>query len=117
MKRFLTVLLVSALCIVCFVCVVSANSDKQVHVTFNGEVINCENYGQPAVIVNDRTLVPLRAIFEALGAEVEWDDATRTVTATKGQDTVKLTIDDTKLYKNGQPVYELHRPLVVRQPG
>lgn len=35
----------------------------------------------PAVI-QGRTLVPLRAIFEALGATVSWDQATQTATAT-----------------------------------
>lgn len=31
---------------------------------------------QPAIIQNSRTLVPLRAISEALEAEVTWDDKT-----------------------------------------
>lgn len=30
-------------------------------------------------IVNDRTLVPVRAVSEALGVQVDWDNATRTV--------------------------------------
>lgn len=34
-------------------------------------------------IENDRTLVPFRAIFEAVGAEVEWDEATKTVIAAR----------------------------------
>lgn len=33
-----------------------------------------------AVIMNGRTMLPLRAIGQALGAEVTWDEATRTVT-------------------------------------
>lgn len=33
---------------------------------------------------NDRTLVPLRAVFEAMGAEVLWDEATQTITAVRG---------------------------------
>ena len=33
----------------------------------------------PPTIINDRTMVPLRAIFEALGAVVDWDDETKTV--------------------------------------
>lgn len=33
----------------------------------------------PARIVRDRTYVPLRFVAEALGAEVEWDEPTRTV--------------------------------------
>ena len=35
---------------------------------------------QPAII-SGRTLVPLRAIFEALDAQVQWDGATRTALA------------------------------------
>jgi len=50
------------------------------------------------------TLVPLRAIFQALGATVDWDGSTQTVTATKSQTTVKLQIGDKTAYKNGQPV-------------
>jgi hypothetical protein len=46
--------------------------------------INGENLlsNQPPTIVNRRTLVPLRAIFEALGAEVNWENSTRTVLIT-----------------------------------
>ena len=53
---------------------------------------------------NDRTLVPFRAIFEALGATVEWEPSTQTVTSTRGATTVKLNIGDDKLYKNGSAV-------------
>ena len=58
-------------------------------------------FDQLPTIVNSRTLVPLRAIFEALDAEVKWDGATRTVTATKGDTTVILTIDSTTPTVNG----------------
>lgn len=57
----------------------------------------------PPVIINDRTLVPLRAIFEALGADVLWDGETETVTATKGDVEVKLVIGGQALL-NGQAV-------------
>lgn len=43
-------------------------------------------------IENGRTLVPLRAIFEAMGANVDWNQSTQTATATKDGTTVKLTI-------------------------
>lgn len=36
----------------------------------------------PSVIVQNRTLVPLRFISEAMGADVDWDAKTRTVTVT-----------------------------------
>jgi hypothetical protein len=56
----------------------------------------------PAQIINDRTMVPLRAIFEALGATVEWNGETRTVTSEKGNTKISLAIDDTNLYVNGE---------------
>lgn len=58
----------------------------------------------PPVIESGRTLVPLRAIFEALGAQVEWDEATKAVTAKSGEDTVKLTIDKTQAFCNDKEV-------------
>ncbi len=42
--------------------------------------------------VSGRVLVPFRGISEALGAEVSWNEATQTVTATKADTTIKLTI-------------------------
>ena len=33
----------------------------------------------PAMIIDDRTMIPLRAVCEALGSEVDWDDTTKTV--------------------------------------
>lgn len=63
-------------------------------------------FDQAPVIENGRTLVPLRAIFEGLGAVVNWDAETRTVTAFK--DTVyketivvKLQIDSDTMYVDG----------------
>ena len=50
--------------------------------TIGGEDKNIE-IDVPPQIVDDRTLVPVRAISEALGCTVGWDDATRTVTITK----------------------------------
>jgi hypothetical protein len=39
-----------------------------------------------------RVLVPARTLFDALGASVEWDEKSKTVTAIKGDTVVKLTI-------------------------
>ena len=58
----------------------------------------------PAQTINDRTMVPLRAIFEALGATVDWEEATQTVTSTKGDLTIKLTIGSNKLYRGDEEV-------------
>jgi len=58
----------------------------------------------PPQLVDGRTLVPLRAIFEALGAELEWNPETRTVTGTKGDTIVILTVGSTTPTVNGQVV-------------
>ncbi|MGO5027824.1 stalk domain-containing protein [Candidatus Agathobaculum pullicola] len=56
----------------------------------------------PPTILNGRTLVPLRAIFEALDADVTWDNATQTASAQKAGTTVQVTIDNTTAYVNGR---------------
>jgi beta-lactamase superfamily II metal-dependent hydrolase len=57
----------------------------------------------PPVVDQGRVLVPMRAIFETLGASINWDPAAKTVSATKEQTTVKLTIGIRTAYKNGTP--------------
>lgn len=70
-------------------------------------------------IKNNRTMVPMRAIFDALGAEVYWDDTSKTVTATKNSLTVKTTIGSKEILINGDkkqidtaPIIENSRTLV-----
>lgn len=50
-------------------------------------------YTQPPVLENEATLVPMRAIFEKLGATVVWNSKNKVVTAKKGETEIKLTID------------------------
>lgn len=47
---------------------------------------------QAPVMVNGRTMVPLRAIFEAFNASIKWDQKAQTVTATKDNTTIMLKI-------------------------
>lgn len=56
------------------------------------------------ILEDSRTLVPMRAIFEEVGAEVEWDGNTKTVTANKDNINIKLTIGSKKAYVNGKSV-------------
>ena len=56
--------------------------------------------GTAPVIVNDRTLVPIRAIIEAMGGTVEWNGDTQTASLTYGNDVIRLTIDSTTAYLN-----------------
>lgn len=57
----------------------------------------------PPTIVNGRTLVPVAAIFDALGATMQWDGETRTAIGTRGDITVAIPIGSTTVYVNGEP--------------
>lgn len=78
-----------------------AQPQVEISVTINGKKVN---FDQPPVEKNGRTLVPLRAIFENLGATVNWNDVTQTVTSTKGDISIKLTIGSNKLYVNEKEI-------------
>ncbi len=48
----------------------------------NNVVKKVTEIDQPPIVENNRTLVPVRALAEAVGAEVSWDGVTQTVTVT-----------------------------------
>lgn len=59
-------------------------------------------YLDGAQLVEGRTMLPLRSIFETLGAEVEWISSTKTVIATKGSTKVVLKVNSKQAVINGQ---------------
>lgn len=59
----------------------------------------------PPVIVEGRVLVPLRKIFEALGAVVNYEETTGRIVAVRGASRVELAIGSTEALVNGQRVY------------
>lgn len=63
--------------------------EKGVEVRIDGWYIA---FDQPPVIINDRTLVPLRAIAESIGAEVGYDGATKTITLSKGGNVITMQV-------------------------
>ena len=63
--------------------------------------------------LNGAVLVPLRAIFEEMGASVEWDGRTQTVTATKDKTIVVLAIGNTSPTIDGQIISIDHPPIIV----
>ena len=70
-------------------------------VFYNGNQLN---FDVPPTIEQGRTLVPLRAIFEALGANVDWDSYTNTAIATKSSTTVRVQIGKNIAIKNNQQI-------------
>ncbi len=68
------------------------------YVCVNNTILGFET---PPVTESDRTLVPMRFLFEQLGAEVSWDEATETAAAVKDDTTISFTIDNTTAIVNG----------------
>jgi len=66
----------------------------------NGQTLN--NLPMPPVIRQDRMLVPARAVFESLGATVEWQPAQRAVYIQYQNQQVVVTIDRSTITVNGQ---------------
>lgn len=59
--------------------------------------------GTKPVITNGRTLVPIRAIIEAFGGTVGWEESTKSVLLNMEDDTIKLVIDSNRAYLNSSP--------------
>ncbi len=70
-------------------------------------------FDQIPLIINGRTLAPLRAIFEELGATVEWNGEAQTITSTKGDTVITMTIDKNEMYKNGEMIWLDVAPQIV----
>lgn len=69
--------------------------------TINGEAVSID---VPALIIDSRTLTPARFVAEALGAEVLWDDETKTVTIKDENNEIVLVINSKTALINGEEI-------------
>lgn len=76
------------------------NAFADINLTVDGKPLNLE---VPPTIVEGRTLVPVRAIVDSLGAETTWNNETKEITVTKGETIVKLQLNNTTAYINDVP--------------
>jgi murein tripeptide amidase MpaA len=79
----------------------------EVTVFINGEK---QLFDQPAQLIEGRTLVPVRGVFEKLGAVVKWDDSTSIVTVLKNQQHITLKVGSKTAQVNGENI-ELDVPM------
>ncbi|MBQ7792846.1 MAG: copper amine oxidase N-terminal domain-containing protein, partial [Clostridia bacterium] len=87
MKKILAVIL--SVCMLVSLAPV-AFAEQEIIVEVDGERLL---FDVPPQIINDRTMVPMRAIFEKLGATITWDPEDRTVMALRGNEGVMVSID------------------------
>ena len=109
MKKILSVILALSLAASLLIGATSVSADE-ITVELDGNPIE---FDVKPEIIDGRTMVPLRKIFEEIGASVKWDNDTQTVSARKNKKTITLSIDsaDLKIGKGdtdeeGNPIYE-----------
>ena len=78
--------------------VVPSFAENNIKIFVDGSRVNFDVAPQ---IINNRTFVPMRAIFEALGAKVTWDSETKSALARTDDISVTATIDSNKLIIDG----------------
>ncbi len=100
MKQKNKVLILLTMICMLLINTIPAFANSEISVYINEDRLE---FDVPPQIINDRTMVPMRKIFESLGAVVTWDEPSRTATGKKGDVTVNVSIDSKILFKNGVP--------------
>ena len=77
-----------------------AQSQQAMRVYIDGQLMN---FDVPPTIVQGRVLVPLRGVFEQLGATVDYDAQTQHIVAIRGAQTVELTLGSRQARVNAMP--------------
>lgn len=71
-------------------------------------------FDTPPVNINGRIMVPLRSIFEALGANIAWDTKKSVITATKPGTNLEITLNQKTATKNGSTIVMDVPPMMRR---
>ncbi len=98
MKKIISAAVSCALIMMSFA---AAKAETPIRVIADGKYVN---FDVEPTIKNDRTLVPVRAVFDALGAQVDWDGETQTVLANKGDTSISMRLNENVLIKNGEGI-------------
>lgn len=94
-KFFTCILLLILLCINFATDTVYA--EEGISVIIDGTILE---FDVPPIIINGRTMVPMRAIFEALGADVSWNSEKGSAIGVKDGIEITITIGESKMFKN-----------------
>lgn len=98
MKKMIVIWMVAMMILPIFTGVTAMAAETKVYV--HGQEVFFPD--MKPTIVDGRTLVPLRAVFEKLGADVEWDQSTKTASITQRGNTLKIQINNDKMVLNNE---------------
>ena len=72
--------------------------NNTINVYLDGQKLS---FDQPPIMAQNRTMVPIRAIFEALGYEVSWNQKSQMGIAVNGQNTIIVQVGNAQVNYNG----------------
>lgn len=107
MKK-ISVILILALIIALVPMTISA-AEEGIKVSVDGTYIE---FDQQPILQEDRVLVPVRFIFEALDLQLQWEQETSTIFAFKENTIIVLQIDNPNAFINGEKI-ELDVPAIL----
>ncbi len=79
-------------------------------IIINDATVQLDN---PARLIDDVAMLPMREFFEKLDTTVNWYEQTQTITAYKYNMQIKLRIGDTVAYRNGKSFILSHAPIII----
>ena len=88
-------------------------SANRLTVWVDGKPVEFAENAQP-MVYRGRVMVPMRGIFEALGATLTYDPTTRTVQALRGNEAVELTFGSKIAKKNGAEILLDTPPMILK---
>lgn len=94
MKKLIKTFLFTLMCVLAISITAAATNDAKVLV--NGKYIEMD---QKPIFKDDRILIPVRAVGEALKCKVDWNHDTQTVILNSGATELKITIGETEMKK------------------
>lgn len=77
-----------------------AYAAKEVKIEIDGKAMVPKD--MPAVIIDSRTMLPMRQIAQELGCEVNWNEAAKQIYVMRGSDIIVFTVDSKTGYENGK---------------
>lgn len=87
----------------------AVNAENDINVYLNGSQLS---FDQNPLIVNDRTYVPARSIFEAFGMNVEWDNEAQSAYIYNNDTEISLSVNSNEMYINGEAVALENTPFI-----
>lgn len=99
MKKIISLIICMLLLVSSFTFTVSADEEIKIKIDEEYKIFDVS-----PVIISDRVMVPMRGIFETLGAKIGWEESTKMVLATKGEQYVSVQINNPDAFLNGEKI-------------